>query len=71
MRQTTNALSYSPKPYHTTLLMVIGLSGVQFGLKSQFIISDKKERREVQLPPLLHNFEFTKFSQYNKVKTRI
>ena len=51
--------------------MVIGLSGVQFGLKSQFIISDKKERHEVQLPPLLHNFEFTKFSQYNKVKTRI
>ena len=58
VRQTINALSYSPKPYHTTLLIVIGLSGVQFGLKSQFIISEKKERHDVQLPP------FTIFSQY-------
>ena len=63
VRQTINALSYSPKPYHNTLLLVIGLSGVQFGLKSQFIISEKKERHEVQLLPLLHNFESTKFSQ--------
>ena len=47
-----------PKPYHSTLLIVIGLSGVQFGLKSQFIISEKKERHDVQLPP------FTIFSQY-------
>ena len=64
VRQTINALSYSPKPYHTTLLIVIELSGVQFGLKSQFIISEKKERHDVQLPPLLHNFELTIFSQY-------
>ena len=58
------------EPLFCSLIMVIELSGVQFGLKSQVWFQAKIERPEVQLPLCYIHFEITQFNWINTRTTR-